>query len=262
MWRAKRPLVSWINGGESRPTFSPPRPSESGVSGAPTLVDNVETLADIALIARFGGHAYRQVGEADEPGTMLVTVRGAVNAPGVYEVAIGSALRDILAGAGGQEFSGILVGGYFGTWLAPDAAAQVALSRRSLRDFGASPGCGLIAAMPAGQCPLEEAAGVLGWLASNSAGQCGACVNGLPALAGAFDAVVAGDRRLLADAQLERWSPMISGRGACKMPDGAVNFLNSARRTFAEHVDQHRIHGPCPPNTIRILPVPTLGGWR
>ena len=254
--------MSWINGAESRPTFSPPRPSENGVSGAPTLVDNVETLANIGLIARFGGQAYRQVGDVDEPGSMLVTLRGALDAPGVYEVPIGAAMRDVIAGAGGRDHSGVLVGGYFGTWLAPPAAARVALSRRSLGDFGASPGCGLIAVMPAAHCPLEEVSAVLAWLSSNSAGQCGACVNGLPALSGAFEALVAGDRRRVADAQLERWSAMVAGRGACKLPDGAVSFLESARRTFAEHVDHHRTHGPCPPNTSRILPIPALGGWR
>ena len=82
-------LVSWLNGGRVKPTFAPPRPSDKGVGGAPTLVDNVETLANVALIARYGAEAYRLVGEDDEPGSILVTVRGAVERPAVYETELG-----------------------------------------------------------------------------------------------------------------------------------------------------------------------------
>jgi hypothetical protein len=55
---------------------------------------------------------------------------------------------------------------------------------------------------------------------------------------------------------------MIVGRGACKLPDGAVRFASSARRVFASHVRQHGRYGPCPPNRTSLLPVPQLGGWR
>jgi NADH:ubiquinone oxidoreductase subunit F (NADH-binding) len=255
-------LVSWLNGGESRPTYSPPRPVERGIGGVPTLVDNVETLANVALIGRFGGRAWRQVGEPDEPGTMLVTLRGALRAPGVYEVPIGAGLGELLDAAGAAECSGVLIGGYFGTWLSPQAVGSASMSRSGLAPFGGSPGCGLVAALPADHCPLQEVSAVLSWLAANSAGQCGACVNGLPALAGAFGGLVAGDPGGDAEAQLDRWGPMVTGRGACKLPDGAVKFLNSARRTFAGHVELHRRSGPCHPNPQTVLPTPTLDGWR
>jgi NADH:ubiquinone oxidoreductase subunit F (NADH-binding) len=156
----------------------------------------------------------------------------------------------------------VLVGGYFGTWLRPEEAGGARLSRRGLQVLGASPGCGLIAVLPVDHCPLQEVAAVLRWLSSNSAGQCGACVNGLPALSGAFDAVVSGDPRRKADAYLDRWSPMVVRRGACKLPDGAVSFLDSARRVFEDHIDHHRRHGPCPPNRRAVLPTPSLDGWR
>ena len=121
---------------------------------------------------------------------------------------------------------------------------------------------GLVAVLPAGHCPLEEVSRVLRWFAASSAGQCGACVNGLPALAGAFDQLTGGDPGGRADGWLDRWSPMVMGRGACKLPDGAVRFLDSARTAFADHIADHRRRGPCQPNPTRILPTPTPDALR
>jgi NADH:ubiquinone oxidoreductase subunit F (NADH-binding) len=255
-------LVSWLNGGLAKPTFVPPRPFQRGVGGAPTLVDNVETLAHVALIARFGADAYRLAGDPDEPGTMLLTVGGGVRRPGVYEWEIGKPMADILDVAGAGPFTGALIGGYFGSWLTPDEVRGAHLSTRSLRSVGASLGCGLVAVMPADRCPLQEVSGVMHWLAASSAGQCGACVNGLPAVAGAFDEAIRDDRDGAASARLDRWSPMVVGRGACKLPDGAIRFLDSARRVFAGHLDDHRRYGPCPANPSPLLPTPRPGGWQ
>ena len=252
-------LVNWLNGGDARPTFAPPRPSDRGVDGRPTLVDNAETLANVALIARHGAAAYRQAGEADEPGNILVTARGALARPGVHELPIGAPIAPLF---GPEPTGAVLIGGYFGSWLTPEQARRAELSNRALRPLGASLGCGLVAALPAGHCPLHEVDAVLAWLAANSAGQCGACVNGLPALSHAFSDLAAGDRTGSAATRLDRWAPMIAGRGACKLPDGAIRFLDSARAVFADHIEVHRRHGACPPNRTNVLPTPALDSWR
>ena len=93
-------LVRWLNGGEARPLSSSQRPFERGVRRRPTLIDNVETLAHIALIGRFGPAWFRQAGLADAPGTMLATVAGAVRQPGVYEIAVGTPIGRCWPGAG------------------------------------------------------------------------------------------------------------------------------------------------------------------
>src|SRR5205814_451435 len=72
-------LVHLLNGGEAKPTFIPPRPFEAGVAGRPTLLQNVETLAHVALIARFGAPWFREVGTPDDPGSILITMSGAVS---------------------------------------------------------------------------------------------------------------------------------------------------------------------------------------
>jgi hypothetical protein len=109
---------------ESAPTFSPPRPHERGVNGKPTLVHNVETLAHVALIARRGDRWFRAAGLPSAPGSMLVTVSGAVTRPGVYEIEMGTTAGEVIMLAGGpaEPLQALLTGGYFGTWLPAEAA--------------------------------------------------------------------------------------------------------------------------------------------
>lgn len=257
-------LVHWLNGGDARPTFVPPRPFQRGVGGVPTLVDNVETLANVALIARFGAEWYRQVGTEESPGSALATVSGHVSRPGVYELPLGIALEDAIAAAGGsvRTAGAVLVGGYFGTWLPPGVAAGLTWDPSSLRAARSALGCGVIFALPGGACGLSEAARVTRWMASQSAGQCGPCTNGLPAIARALDAVEDGERSGRAEAQLLRWLSQVERRGACRHPDGTARFVRSALCTFAGEVEEHRRRGPCPPS-LPLLPVPAfVGGWR
>jgi len=125
--------VHFLNTGDPRPTTTPPRPSDRGVNRRPTLVDNVETLADLALIARFGAPWFRSAGTAQLPGTLLVTVGGTVAHPGVYEVEGGSTVGAVLGCAGGPSgpVQAVLVGGYAGSWLAVPDALDTPLSHEA-----------------------------------------------------------------------------------------------------------------------------------
>jgi NADH:ubiquinone oxidoreductase subunit F (NADH-binding) len=259
-------LVHWLNGGEAKPTLTPPRPFERGVTGRPTLVDNVETLAHIALIARFGAGWFRALGTATDPGTTLLTLSGALRQPGVYEAPLGAPLNDVLEVAGGSvtELGAVLIGGYFGTWVPAAVAAEVDLSVESLGRAGAGLGCGVLAALPLGACGLVESARIARWLADQSAGQCGPCVFGLDAIASAMEVLVRGDVNGGAEYQLGRWLGMVKGRGACRHPDGAARFVQSSLRVFADEIALHRRRGPCRPTAGYWLPVPRTegSGWR
>ena len=185
-------VMNWIGSGVPKPT--PPRLSEHGLHGRPTLVQNVETLAHLALIARHGADWFRAVGTQREPGSMLVTLAGAVRRPGVYEIAIGAAVTAVLDQAGGPDgrLGAFLIGGYFGSWVEASRTAQLALSTESLGAVGASVGAGLILALPADACGLVAAARVTRYLADESAGQCGPCVFGLDAVAAQMERLAAG----------------------------------------------------------------------
>ena len=235
-------VIHFLNGGAPVPMFVPPRPFERGYRGRPTLVQNPETLAQIALVARYGDRWYRELGTAADPGSALVTISGAVAAPGVYELAFGTPMTDLLAAAGGstEPLEALLVGGYFGTWVDSSRAFRLRLAREDLRSVGCSLGSGVLIALGESSCGLHESARVISYLASQSAGQCGPCVFGLRAIANAFGALadgIAGDREY---DRLLRWSAEVRGRGACHHPDGAARFVESALRVFGDQIDEHR----------------------
>jgi len=252
-------LISLLNGDGPRPAFVPPRPAERGVRRHPTLVQNVETLANIALIARHGPDWFREAGVADAPGTALVTVTGTVARPGVYEVPLGTTIGTVIDQAGGHTETpqAVLAGGYFGGWLTLPAAGDVILTDRALRAAGGAFGPGVLVALPESACPLAETALVTGYLASQSAGQCGPCLNGLPALAEALGLLAfgwAGQDGLYWTRQL---LGLVSGRGACHLPDGTAGLASSALTTFAGEVRRHLQHGPCHRvHRAPVVPVP------
>jgi NADH:ubiquinone oxidoreductase subunit F (NADH-binding) len=235
-------LVNRLAGGPALPTFQPPRVSERGLGGAPTLVQNVETLAHIALIARYGPRWFRAAGTDAEPGSMLTTVYPVEGKARVVEAEIGVPLRHLLdSGPGVQAW---LVGGYHGTWLPMPDGAGVTLDNASLRRFGAAAGAGVLVALPADRCGLTEAARVTGYLAAESAGQCGPCLNGLPRIAAGLAELAGAGHRKQTRANLERWAGLVTGRGACNHPDGTVRFVRSALTTFAPEIARHA-RGQC-----------------
>ncbi len=148
-------LVSFVRGRAALPTTKPPRPAERGVGGRPTFVSNAQTFAHLALVARHGARWFRGLGTDEEPGSVLVTARGAVARPGVYEAELGTPLTPLLAGAGGatEPIQHFLVGGFGGSFVDAAAAARRAWSRAGLAPVGATPGAGLLLAVPARAVP-------------------------------------------------------------------------------------------------------------
>jgi len=253
-------VIHWLERGVPTPTRTPPRLAERGLHNRPTLVQNVETLAHLGLIARHGADWYRAVGTDAEPGSMLVTLIGGVHRPGVYEVPIGVRVSDVI-GKGGGVFGrpqALLFGGYFGSWATFEEAIDQPFSRAGLAQLGAGPGAGLLAVLPSDACGLVETARVARYLASESAGQCGPCVFGLPALAAELESLASGGA--FERARLERWLEQVDGRGACRHPDGAVRMVRSALAVFADEVGRHSRGRCCSPGATEILPIP--GGIR
>jgi NADH:ubiquinone oxidoreductase subunit F (NADH-binding) len=239
-------LVHWLNGGEAKPTFTPPRPFERGVGKQPTLVDNVETLAHIALIARYGAQWFRQVGAAGAAGSMLATVTGAVGRPGVYEIEAGARIGDVLTLAGADgDAEAVLVGGYFGSWHDADAIAGLPFTPAGLRQAGGAPGAGVLFVLPGAECGLAESAAILNYLASQSAQQCGPCMFGLPAIASDLAQLAGGRPDGDPLDRMQRRFGQISGRGACRHPDGAVRMAASALATFAADAHAHARQRRC-----------------
>jgi NADH:ubiquinone oxidoreductase subunit F (NADH-binding) len=251
-------VVHYLNRGVAKPTFVPPRPYERGYRGRATLIQNPETLAQIALVGRYGAHWYRELGTTADPGSALVTISGAVAAPGVYELAFGTQMTDLLAAAGGstEPLQALLVGGYFGTWVEAAAAFRLRLAREDLRSVGCSLGSGVLIALGESSCGLHESARVIEYLAAQSAGQCGPCVYGLRAIADSFGALAGGIAHQSERDRVLRWASEVRGRGACHHPDGAARFVQSAISVFGFEIDEHRGRRCTAPPAG--LPVPRL----
>ncbi len=255
-------LVNTINGRKAGiPGFVGLRPvRERGVGGRPTLVQNVETLAHVALIARFGNEWFRSVGVPGSPGTALLTVAGHWPTPRIVEVPLGANLGQLL-GLRREELGslqGVLFGGYGGGWVTPHDAARTPLTEEALRSLGSSLGAGIIAFLPKGPCPLAEAATIVRYLEGEGAGQCGPCVHGLAALATAVERLAFQPRALRGGrSTIEDLCGLIEGRGACRHPDGAARHVRTMLRTFGLHVDLHLRQGPCSP-TKATMPIPGL----
>jgi NADH:ubiquinone oxidoreductase subunit F (NADH-binding) len=267
-------LVSRLAGRPALPAYRPVRGLPRLAPGRAALVQNVETLAHLALIARYGADWFREAGTAAEPGTMLATLQLADGRTNVAEVPLGAGLAGLLgldaspgrptgAAPAGRAVpsafgpvQAVLVGGYHGAWLPAAEAAGLPLANAALRPLGAVVGAGVLAALPADRCGLAETARVARYLALESAGQCGPCFNGLPRIAAAVEHLAGPrpDRRARTD--LERWAGLVTGRGACHHPDGSVRFIRSALRVFAAEAGLHE-QGRCSGTDPRpFLPVP------
>lgn len=260
-------VVNRVSGGPSKPKFSLYRTAERGVDDRPTLVQNAETLAHVAMIARYGSDWFRRLGTQGSPGSTLMTLCGNVRRPGVYEVNLGASLGKVLEAAGGtfSPPAGALIGGYFGSWVAGAALASLPVEPDVMRtSHNASLGCGVVAVLPQDGCAIVESARILSYLAAESAAQCGPCVNGLNALAETMERVSASQPNPGDMDNVVRWMGMVRNRGACHHPDGAVGQLASALDAFREHLSVH-LHGRrCRGAESQGFPTPPLPGdrWR
>ncbi len=231
------------------------------VGRQPVVVHNAETLAQVALIARHGPDWFRRQGTTEAPGSTLVTVSGAVEFPGVIEIEMGTRVIEILERAGvASALSGVLIGGYGGAWLDP-SRLETPYAPGPLAAAGATHGVGILIALPDQSCGVAETARIARYMAGESAGQCGPCVFGLPALAGDLEQLWAGRAD---DGLIERIfqrSATVEGRGACRHPDGVVRLVRSALAVFGDDARAHASGRPCAGHLAgTMLPFPAPSG--
>ncbi|MBK3573732.1 NADH-quinone oxidoreductase subunit E [Streptomyces sp. MBT65] len=239
-------LAQYVSGNAPLPRHQRPPVRERGVHKAPTLVQNVETLAHLALVARYGADWFRSAGTPTQPGSTLCTLHVPNREVRVVEAPFGLPLNRLLPLRG---TSAVLVGGYHGTWIPTAEAAQRTLDAGDL-------GAGVLAALPTDRCGVAETARVLRYLALQSAGQCGPCLNGLPRIASAFQTLATPGPQADTRENVARWSGLVEGRGACHHPDGTVRLVRSALITFAAELDAHA-RGLCTAtDRTPLLPIP------
>ena len=225
-------------------------------------MQNVETLAHLALILRHGANWFRSAESSGEPGSMLVTMLGAVRRPGVYEIETGTPVGSLIELAGGPAGppGALLIGGYFGTWTEPAAALPLPFSASGLAPADASPARdGRV--LPQTACGLRETGRITRYLARSVGRQCSWCVFGLDAIAGQLERLAAC--RACDLTLVHRWLGQV--RGACRQPGGTALMVASVLRVFRAEAGLHA-RGRCGvTGTAAVLPVPAgpvLAGTR
>ncbi len=269
-----RAVLELLAGREGAPVTAWQPEAVRGHRGRPTLLSNAETFAQLGHLVRAGAAGYAALGTPQEPGTTLLTLARAVRPghadpaarvdvparlapPRVVEVAHGTPFAEVdgLAGLDGP----VLFGGFHGTWAPPGALRRLRVSRPGLAAESLALGAGVVLPLAPGQCPVAVTAWVAGYLAAESAGRCGPCRLGLPALAGAVVELAAGhDTR----GRIIELTGVVTGRGACAHPDGTARLARTLLAHLPDEVAEH-LDGACgcgtdPAPTVRSVPPPPV----
>ncbi|MFQ5780823.1 MAG: NADH-quinone oxidoreductase subunit F, partial [Nitrospiria bacterium] len=190
-------LLEVIEGKVAAPRQKPPYyPSMHGLFGMPTVVNNAETIANVPHIVRKGGNWFRKVGTAASPGVMIFTLTGEVNRPGLYELPLGTPLRELIEDYGGGVKGGkclkaVFPGGPSNTILPADQV-DVSLDFDSLKAIGSGLGTGAVIVMSEETCMVRSALEVASFFAVESCGQCPPCKLGTEHLAELLEKIESG----------------------------------------------------------------------
>jgi len=244
-------LISLAQGGLARPMtkrapFVMGGRDSAGRRIRPTVVLNAETVWRVAQIAERGPDWFRSFGTPDEPGPRLVSVTGYVMSPHVVQTEAGVPIGDLLDAAG--EFAPVgehlLIGGLGGFFLTMTEGRRARWSSADLAPFGGSIGPGILDVLDPRLCPLGTVDRFLSYAAGESAGQCGPCMFGVPAVAADWRELAAHPTQSVLDRMRHR-ADQLANRGACRFPDGVGRFATSAFRVFGQHLGEHA-RGRCP----------------
>lgn len=227
-------VIELMSGRANLPVTSVTPSAVHGYRGKSTVLSNAETWAQVGQLVLSGPAAFRALGTVEEPGTTLFTLASVHEPPQVMEVEFGTPLVDILP----EKRRGLplLIGGFHGSWARWSEVQRASVSVDHMIELGFPLGAGVLLTVSDDDCPVSLTTKIVSHLASQSAGRCGPCFNGLPALADALRAVQEGRG---GRARVEELSAMVTGRGACSHPDGTVRLVNSLLARFADDVDRH-----------------------
>jgi NADH-quinone oxidoreductase subunit F len=234
-------VIATVEGGFPFPRRKPPYPAEQGVHGAPTIVNNVETLAHVTGILRNGAQWYRSLGIGDAAGTKLYSLSGDVLRPGLYELPMGTRLEELVFTFGGgmlqgKEFKAVFTGGPSNTLLTK-RDLDVPLDFDSVRQRRSRLGTGAMIVISEGTSIVRKVAEYVEFFAHGSCGQCPPCKGGTFQLTRLLNRIDTG-RGAHADLEaLENLCRILPGSGRCGLIDGAVTVVESSLHHFREEYE-------------------------
>ena len=235
-------LLNTIEGRRREPRLRPPFPVESGLFGQPTVINNVETLANLPYILQRGPARYGQVGLESAPGTKLVCLSGAVRRPGLAEVPMGTTLRQVIYGIGGGPPEGREVGvvalGGPSSGILPPSELDLQLQPGMLHPSGVVMGAGGVMVMDASVSAAEVARRLAAYNAAESCGKCTPCREGTPRIVAALDRLRAGDGSGDDVAELRCLAEIVGAASLCGLGQMAGGPVNSLLHFFGDETSQ------------------------
>ncbi len=244
-------LLEVVEGREAKPRQKPPYyPTMHGLYGKPTVVNNAESLSNVPFIVREGAEAFQAVGLPSSPGTMVFTLTGDVNVPGLYERPLGTSLRTVIDDCGegiknGASLKAVFPGGP-SVPVIPASQVDLRLDFDGLKAAGTGLGTGAVIVMSEASCMVQTAIQYARFFANESCGQCPPCKLGTVHISEILEKIEAG-QGTSGDIKLVRQScEMVKGRGQCFLLTGAAIAVESILGHFRHEFEEHVGAGRCP----------------
>lgn len=247
-------LIASIEGRHGRPRPRPPYPAEFGIGGQPTLINNVETFANIAPIIRKGGDWFATIGTEKSKGTKVFALAGRVNNTGLIEVPMGTILRDIVFDIGGgipegRRFKAVQTGGPSGGCI-PEQYLDMSVDYESLAKVGSIMGSGGMIVMDETSCMVDVAKFFMEFCMSESCGKCVPCRVGTVHLHNLLEKITKGAGRLSDLDMLEDLCDLVKSTSLCGLgqtaPNPVLSTLTYFREEYLAHIQEKTCHaGAC-----------------
>ena len=242
-------LLESIEGRRGQPRVKPPYPAQSGLWGCPTLINNVETYANIAQIILKGAEWYSSIGTANSKGTKVFALGGNVNNVGLVEVPMGTTLREIVFDIGGgipngREFKAAQTGGPSGGCI-PKEHLDTPIDYESLKEIGSMMGSGGLIVMDDTKCMVCLAKFYLQFTVSESCGKCTPCRIGTKRMLEILEKLTSGEGNEYDIYRLEKLAVNIKKASICGLGQSAPNPVISTLKYFREEFRQHAIEKEC-----------------
>ena len=254
-------LLKALEGKRGQPEQRPPHPAERGLHDLPTVVHNVQTVAAVPWIVRNGAEAFKAIGSADSPGTILVQVR-TPSGEGIAEVPLGTPLRDVVALGGrvpaGRTLKAVLVGGPSGGLLPPEVL-DTPYAFEPLRAAGAHIGSGSVVVADDRACVVDLGRLLTRYCANEACGKTIPCRIGTRRLVEIADRMAEGRPRPTDPTLFEDLSADIVASGLCDHERLATLPLGSGMRYFRSELDEHILHSNCPAGVCQPIAVTAAG---
>ena len=261
-------MIASIEGLRGMPAPKPPFPAQSGLRGKPTIINNVETLAQVARILNEGAEAYRAIGTPNSPGTKTFALTGHVANTGLIEVPFGATVREIVMNIGGgvtnekgriwkDGFRAVQIGGPSGGCLTEEHL-DLPLDFDSLRSAGAMIGSGGLVVMNKNTCMVSIARFFMDFTQRESCGKCVLCREGTRQLLALLDDVIEGRGTLETLDLMERLGKAVQKGSLCGLGKTAPNPVLSTMRLFRNEYVEHVVDKKCRTGQCTALAEPSI----